>query len=171
MQDSSPGVVHGIGSGIPQNLFREAPEKTLGHAMWRQSDQSWGTVGRTKQQQHLAPDSISTCLFRLKGWGSTCWLSQNVVSPKSNEMFEMLSKFSEVGNHDPPPFLKTLWGAWVAQVVNPLPLDQVMISRAWDQTPHRAPCGVPCSVEHLLLSLLLLLPLFMLSLSVSLSNA
>ena len=45
-------------------------------------------------------------------------------------------------------------GTWVSQLVKPLPLAQVMISRSWDQAPGRA----PCSVGSLLLPLPLLFP-------------
>ena len=44
-------------------------------------------------------------------------------------------------------------GAWVAQSVKHLLLDQVMIPGSWDQAPHLA----PCSVGNLLLPFLLLL--------------
>ena len=31
--------------------------------------------------------------------------------------------------------LKSVWGAWVAQLVTRLPSDQVMTSGSWDQAP------------------------------------
>ena len=31
-------------------------------------------------------------------------------------------------------------GAWVAQLVKPVPSAQVMLSGLWDQTQHQAPC-------------------------------
>ena len=56
--------------------------------------------------------------------------------------------------------------AWVAQLVKPLPLAQVMIPESWDRVSHWA----PCSVGILLLSLPLTatLPACALSLSLSL---
>ena len=51
----------------------------------------------------------------------------------------------------------TCWGTWVAQLVECLPLAQVVILGSWDGVP----CQVLCSVR----SLLLLLPLLVFSVS------
>ena len=47
-------------------------------------------------------------------------------------------------NHNIWPFLdlnirNKRRGAWVAQLVKPLPSAQVMIPESWDRAPHRAP--------------------------------
>ena len=55
--------------------------------------------------------------------------------------------------------------AWVAQLVKPLPLIQVMIPGSWGGAPYWA----PCSVQSLLLPLPLLFALLVVSGSLSLS--
>ena len=60
--------------------------------------------------------------------------------------------------------MSLIWGTWVAQLVKPLPLAQVMISESWDPVP----CWAPCSAGGLLLPLPVpLAPPFMLTLSFS----
>ena len=100
-----------------------------------------------------------SCLSPLRGAYSTkmkhwWWRKKSPLATKDGEGMSMLiKKWSS-------------WGTWVAQLVEHLPLAQIVISGSWDWAPHWA----PGSAESLFLPLLLPLPPPTCAVSLSLSN-